>query len=113
MQFLDTVTIFHKENDDTYNCKVVDGCYWYGDTRISNSGHGIVRDDAISIFFPKDVITDLKIFKNDRIVKGEVDTILSVNELSKYDEKITVLTVQKNNVGSILDNILVTGKWQM
>lgn len=110
MQFLDTVTIFHKGIDDTYERKVINGCYWYGDTRISNSGHGIVRDDAISVFFPKDVITDLKIFKNDRIVKGEVDAISSVNELSKYEDKITVLTVQWNNVGSSLDNILVTGK---
>lgn len=112
MQFIDIVTIYHKNKDNTYSCTVVDGCYWYGDTRISNSGHGIVRDDAISIFFPKDVIdkNSLKIYKNDRIVKGETDEITSVNELIKHDDVITVLTVQENKVGSKLDNILVTGK---
>lgn len=110
--FIDKVTIFHKKSDETYERKIIDGCYWYGDTRISNNGHGIVRDDSISVFFPKKVIevNNLKIFKNDRIVKGEADEISSVNELAKYDEKITVLTVQENKVGSRLDNILVTGK---
>lgn len=112
MLFIDTVTIFHKKSDETYDCKVIDGCYWYGDTRISNSGHGIIRDDSISIFFPKDVVVkhQLKIYKNDRIVKGAIESISSVNELVKYDDKITVLTVNENKVGSKIDNILVTGK---
>ena len=112
MEFIDTVTIFHKNDDDTYSVKIVSGCYWYGDTRISNSGHGIVRDDAISVFFPKSVVDEhqLKIYKNDRIVKGEADEITSVNELIKYDDVITVLSVQENKVRSRLDNILVTGK---
>lgn len=111
MEFVDTVTIYHK-NNDKYERKVIIGCYWYGDTRISNSGHGIVRDDAISIFFPKDIVdkNSLKIYKNDRIIKGEGTDIVSVNELIKYDDKITVLTVQENIVESRLDNILVTGK---
>lgn len=112
MLFLDTVTIFHKGIDGTYERKGINGCYWYGDTRISNSGHGIVRDDAISVFFPRSVVEEynLKVYKGDRIVKGEVPEITSVNELAKYDEKITVLTVQSNAVGSSLDNLLVTGK---
>lgn len=112
MRFLDTVTVFHKGTDKTYERKVVEGCYWYGDTRISNSGHGIVRDDAISVFFPNDTVDKygLKIFKGDHIVKGEVPEITSVNELAKYEDKITVLTVQNNTVGSRLDNLIVTGK---
>lgn len=112
MQFIDRVTIFHKASDGSYERKVVEGCYWYGDTRISNSGHGIVRDDAISVFFSKCVVEkyDLKVCKNDRIVKGNIPEITSVNELAKYEDKITVLTVQSNTVGSRLDNLLVTGK---
>ncbi len=112
MYFIDTVTIFHKTDDNTYVSKIVNQCYWYGDTRISNSGRGIVRDDAISIFFPKDVVDkyQLKIYKNDRIVKGVAENITSVNELLKYNDYITVVTVQENFVGSLLDNILVTGK---
>lgn len=112
MLFLDTVTIFHKEVEGTYGHKIINGCYWYGDTRISNSGHGIVRDDAISVFFPKSIVKEynLKVYKGDRIVKGEVPEISSVNELSKYEDKITVLTVQTNVVGSKIDNLLVTGK---
>ena len=38
------------------------------------------------------------------------DYILSVNELIKYDDKITVLTVNENIVGSKIDNLVVTGK---
>lgn len=112
MLFIDTVTIFHKAQNDSYERKVIEGCYWYGDTRISNSGHGIVRDDAITVFFPKIVVEEnqLKIFKNDRIVKGVAEDIKSVNDLIKYDDKITVLTVNKNVVGSKLDNLVVTGK---
>lgn len=112
MLFLDTVTIFHKAKDGSYERKVINGCYWYGDTRISNSGHGIVRDDSISVFFPKDIVlnNNLKIYKKDHIVKGDVPSIQTVNELSKYEDKITVLTVQNNTVGSKIDNLLVTGK---
>jgi len=112
MLLIDTVTIFHKKSDESYARKVVEGCYWYGDTRILNSGHGIIRDDSISVFFPKDVVGkySLKIFKNDRIIKGEAENISSVNELVKYDEKITVLSVNENKVGSKIDNLLVTGK---
>lgn len=112
MRFLDTVTIFHKGKNSTYKRQVIKGCYWYGDTRISNSGHGIVRDDAISVFFPKDIVDKyhLSIFKGDRIVKGEASEISSVNELAKYEDIIIVLTVQENTVGSKLDNLLVTGK---
>lgn len=111
MEFIDTVTVYHK-NNDKYVRKIINGCYWYGDTRISNSGHGIIRDDVISVFFPKDAVdkNSLKIYKNDRIVKGVGTEISSVNELVKYDDKITVLTIQENKVGSKLDNILVTGK---
>lgn len=112
MQFIDTVTIFHKAKEGSYERKVVEGCYWYGDTRISNSGHGIVRDDAITVFFSKKVVDEnqLKIFKNDRIVKGVAEDIASVNELIRYDDKITVLTVNENIVGSRIDNLVVTGK---
>lgn len=112
MLFIDTVTIFHRAQNNSYERKVIEGCYWYGDTRISNSGHGIVRDDAITVFFPKNIVEEnqLKIFKNDRIVKGIADDILSVNELIKYDDKITVLTVNENIVGSKIDNLVVTGK---
>lgn len=112
MKYMDTVTLFHKAQNGLYERKVINGCYWYGDTRISNSGRGIVRDDAISVFFSKEVIDkyDLVIYKNDRLVKGEVPEIQSVNDLAKYEDKITVLTTQSNRVGSPLDNLLVTGK---
>lgn len=112
MKFIDTVTVFHKNEDGIYERIVVNECYWYGDTRIANSGHGIVRDDAVSVFFPKMVVdsNDLKIYKGDRVVKGEAPDIESVNELSEYEDKITVLTVQSNIVGSRLDNLLITGK---
>lgn len=111
MQFLDTVTIFHKDND-AYQRKVVSGCYWYGNTGIVAKDNGIVRDDSISVFFPCAVVKEheLLIRKGDRIVKGDVPMITSVNELSKYEHKITVLSVNENHVDSPLDNLLVSGK---
>ncbi|MCI8851372.1 MAG: hypothetical protein HFE82_07555 [Erysipelotrichaceae bacterium] len=111
MHFLDTVTIFHAEND-AYTRKVINGCYWYGSTGIALKDNGIIRDDSINIFFPCDVVdsNELVISKGDRIVKGDVPMIKSVNELSKYEQKITVLSVNENCVGSPLDNLLVSGK---
>ena len=111
MQFLDTVTVFHKSASG-YDRKIVDGCYWYGDSSITVQGNGIVRDDSIHIFFPCDVVVcyALEISKNDRIVKGMVPDIKSVNELARYEDKITVTSVNGNYVGSRLDNLLVKGK---
>lgn len=111
MMFMDTVTIFHKESDD-YSKKVIDGCYWYGDSSITVQGSGIVRDDAIHVFFPCKIVEKhaLKVYKGDRIIKGDVPCIQSVNELAKYEDKITVTSVNENHVGSMLDNLLVTGK---
>ena len=54
MRFIDTVTIFHKEKQDTYSRKVIKGCYWYGDSSISIQGNGIIHDDTIHVFFPCD-----------------------------------------------------------
>lgn len=112
MWFIDTVTIFHKEKQDTYSRKVIKGCYWYGDSSISIQGNGIIHDDTIHVFFPCDVVksNELKVYKGDRIVKGDVPMIKSVNELVQYTDKITVTGVNENTVGSPLDNILVSGK---
>lgn len=112
MKFIDTVTTFHKETDGVYNRKVINGCYWYGDSSITIQGSGVVRDDSIHVFFPRKIVEQymLKVYKGDRIIKGEVQDITSVNELAKYDDKITVTSVNENHVGSRLDNLLVTGK---
>lgn len=112
MQFIDTVTIFHKGEQDVYDRKVIHGCYWYGNDSITIQENGIIHDNSINVFFPCSVIKEyeLKVYKGDRIVKGDVPMIKSVNELSQYEHRITVLTVNENIVGSSLDNLVVTGK---
>lgn len=112
MRFIDTVTIFHKEKQDTYSRQVIKGCFWYGDNSISISGNGVIHDNVIHVFFPCAAVKEhgLKVYNGDRIVKGEVPMIKSVNDLMKYGDKITVTGVNEYMVGSPLDNILVSGK---
>lgn len=111
MEFIDDVTVFHKTANSMYARTHVTGVYWYGKTRISANGSGIVRDDDITVYFPRDKAESVVIAKGDRIVKGEANDIVnSINELSQYDEMITVLSTAKNYVNSPLDNMVVIGK---
>ena len=48
--------------------------------------------------------------KGDRIVKGIAEDITSINELSKYQNVVTITSFDVNIVGSDLDNILIRGK---
>lgn len=119
MQFIDTITIFNKV-DKEYKKYTLSGVYWYGSKNISISGHGVVHNDEISIFIPKDKMSNYKesyqegyftLRKGDRIVKGSAnDDITSVNELSQYSNAITITSFDVNEVGSNLDNILIRGK---
>ena len=118
MQFLDTITIFNKVGE-SYHKHTITGVYWYGSYGLSLSGKGVVHSDEISIFIPKEKMANYSeqykegsftLRKGDRIVKGIAEDITSINELSKYQNVITIISFDINIVGSDLDNILIKGK---
>lgn len=127
--FLDEITIFNKiENDDktTYNTKHLKNVIWYGTDNINLSGKGIVNSDDINIVIPLESLSDYKkvsefnelddksnfftLQKEDKIVKGVADDIKSVKELSKYENVVTIKSIEENLFGSSIDNILIKGK---
>lgn len=111
------ITIFRlikKDGLETYYRKQVDNVYWYGNVGITVSGKGLVDSDSINVFIPKESLTgydtEWSINKKDRIVKGIAKDINSFNELEQYEDVIIVKKINKNDCGSELDNILVTGE---
>ena len=118
MEFFDTITIYNKVGQ-TYKRFVLDGVYWYGSKGLAISGNGVVHSDEINVFIPKSKMVDYNetyqegkytLRKGDHIVKGISEDISSVNELSKYNDVITIMSFSVNRVNSDLDNILITGK---
>lgn len=127
--FPDEITIFNKiENGDetTYHLKHLKNVIWYGTDNINLSGKGIVNSDDINIVIPLESLSDYKkvsefnelddksnfftLQKEDKIVKGVADDIKSVKELSKYENVVTIKSIEENLFGSSIDNILVKGK---
>lgn len=127
--FPNEITIFNKiENDDktTYNTKHLKNVIWYGTDNINLSGKGIVNSDDINIVIPLESLSDYKkvsefnklddksnfftLQKEDKIVKGVADDIKSVKELSKYENVVTIKSIEENLFGSSIDNILIKGK---
>lgn len=118
MQFIDTVTIFNKVGQE-YKRYVLEGVYWYGSKGLVISGNGVVHNDEISVFVPKEKMQDYveayvdekyTLRKGDHIVKGIAEDIKSVNELSQYTDVITITSFSVHKVNSCLDNILIVGK---
>lgn len=114
--FPHTITIFHHavvDNKDVYTRKVVSGFYWYGHTGIVTSGKGQESDDSITIISsPENAKTFGKkwtVQKDDRIVKGECPDISSFKDLNGK-EAVTVMKVEPNVCGSLVDNVTITGK---
>lgn len=127
--FPDEITIFNKiENDDetTYYTKHLKNVIWYGTDNINLLGKGIVNSDDINIVIPLESLSDYKkvsefnelddksnfftLQKEDKIVKGVADDIKSVKELSKYENVVTIKSIEENLFGSSIDNILIKGK---
>lgn len=127
--FPDEITIFNKiENGDetTYHSKHLKNVIWYGTDNINLSGKGIVNSDDINIVIPLESLSDYKkvsefnelddksnfftLQKKDKIVKGVADDIKSVKELNKYEDVVTIKSIEENLFGSSIDNILIKGK---
>lgn len=114
--FPHTITIFHHavvDNKDVYTRKVVRGFYWYGSTGIVQSGKGQESEDSITIISSPE---NAKAFgkkwtvqKDDRVVKGDCPDISSFKELNGK-EAVTVMKVEPNVCGSLVDNVTITGK---
>lgn len=110
------ITIFHhaeKDGKDVYTRKVVPGFYWYGPTGIVQSGKGQEREDNVTIVSSPENARSYgekwTVQKGDRVVKGECPDVSSFKELNDK-EVITVMKVDPNVCGSLVDNITITGK---
>lgn len=114
--FPHTITIFHhiaEKDKDIYTRKVVPGFYWYESTGIVQSGKGQESDDSVTIISsPENAKTFGKkwtVQKGDRVVKGDCPDISSFKDLNGK-EAVTVMKVEPNVCGSLVDNVTITGK---
>lgn len=125
--FPHTITLFNYVNSKHYR-HVINGVYWYGSKIINMQGNGFVNSDQVNIVIPKEKLNNyiskkqylqladdekeeyFTIQKGDKVVKGEIDDIQSINDLNKYDDVITIISYDINDVDSELNNILIGGK---
>lgn len=103
------ITVFHYENE-SYQKGTIDGVFLYGNDGIKISGKGIEETNSINIIIPKKSLNSVQIKEKDYIVKGLADDITSVKDLNKYENIITVFSVNDYDCGSDLDCLLVSGK---
>lgn len=116
-----TITIYNKYKGK-YIKSILSDVYWYGTDSINISGKGIVESGAINIIIDgnnlskyvpeEEYVGDKDTFtiqKNTRIVYGKGPKIESLSEIEGL-KQITVFSYDANIVGSIIDNILISGK---
>lgn len=115
--FPHTITVFHHEiidDKDIYTKRKIENVFWYGSDGISLSGNGLINSNLVNIDIPKKSLDgygdDWCIYKKDIIVKGIADDIITIKDLKKYSDVITVDSISNYDVNSTLDNILITGK---
>ena len=112
--FPHTITIYrHKvENGaDIITRQIVKGVYWYGGTGTTSSGKGTTEDNSATIITSPETTAQYKsgwdIEPKDRILKGEGPEINGLREISAA---LTVLKVDDNICGSMVDNITIIAK---
>lgn len=120
-----TITIYNNlkiNNTDNYIRRVLTGVYYYGTDSVNISGKGVVESGNINIIIDGDNLEDYVNYKafsdsskytikpGDRIVLGTGPEITSINDLNDSIRQITVFSIDENLVGSLLDNLLITGR---
>lgn len=105
--FPHSITAFTKLDDDTYERCFIDGVYWYGSTRKTLSGKGKEATASVKIVMPISKFVGIK--KGSYIVKGNHNDIESMRDLDGIENCIVVESIDLNDVGSKLDNVVITG----
>ena len=110
--FPHTATIYHhNEEDDTYSRTVVQGVYWYGPHSVGQNGKGRDSSYATSVVIPARnmELAEANVEPEDLMMKGNGPEIKSITDLESQSNVITVTSVDWNDVGSVLDCVVISG----
>lgn len=110
--FPHTATIYHhNEEDDSYTRKIVNGVYWYGPHSVGQNGKGRDSSYATSVVIPARnmELADANVEPEDLMVKDVGPEIKSITDLESQSNVITVTSVDWNDVGSVLDCVVISG----
>jgi len=103
------ITIIRHEtvkHEDKYSVLYEENVLWYGSEGIQVKD-GYIKNDSINILIPR-ITANIK--KKDIVILGHHEDITNPREAKNYDDVITVTSVNKYDVGSSLDCILVGGE---
>lgn len=100
--------IRHKtvKQEDKYSVFYEENVLWYGSEGIQVKD-GYIKKDSINILIPR---TTANVKKKDIVILGHHENITNPSETKNYADCITVTSVNKYDMGSPLDCILIGGE---
>lgn len=107
MMFPHTITVFTPLGNGGYERYLISGVYWYGISGKTLSGKGKEATASVKIAMPIKLFKGIE--KGSYIVKGNYPEIKSIKELDGIENCITVQNIDINDVGSTIDNVVITG----
>lgn len=110
--FPHTVTVYHKDQEtEKYTKTVIEGVYWYGPHSASQNGKGRDSGESVTVVVPLATMgkAGITIRTEDLILKGEGPEITSIADLEGKGNVITVQSTDWNDVGSLLDCVVING----
>lgn len=110
--FPHTATIYHHDaENDTYTRTIVSGVYWYGPHSVGQNGKGRDSSYGTAVVIPMKTMNQAQatVEPEDIMIKGEGPEITSIADLEGKGNVITVQSTDWNDVGSLLDCVVING----
>lgn len=95
----DTVTLVQLDDNDEYQCIVIEGVSWYAKTAITNTAQGLTTANVLKSRIPADRLpAGITLHKGDFIVRGEIARVDTLNEI-KGREHFAITAIGDNRRG--------------
>lgn len=95
----ETVTLVRLDENDEYQCTVIEGASWYGKAQITQQQDGFVGGLVVKVRIPEENMPDgVTPGAKDVLARGRVETVNTLQDLKRV-EHFKIMTVGDNRRG--------------
>lgn len=95
----ETVTLVRLDENDEYQCTVIEGASWYGKAQITQQQDGFVGGMVVKVRIPEENMPDgVTPGAKDVLARGRVETVNTLQDLKRV-EHFKIMTVGDNRRG--------------